>query len=392
MTDVLRLGVIGLGGATKQMMPSLASHPRVRITAAADVRADARAKFAAQYGAQPFEDAEALCRSADVDGVYIASPHQWHKQHVLSAAAAGKHIIVEKPMALSLADCDAMIGAVERAGVRMVVGHTASFNPPVLKMREIVRAGTLGRLAMINTWYYGNFLYRPRRPEELDTAQGGGIIYNQVPHQVDMVRLLGGGMVKSVRSMAWRLDPARPTEGSHLTFLQFEDGAAASLAFSGYDHFDSDEFHFWIGEGGEEKAPDRHGSARAALKALAPGAEAALKTARLEAPDAVPPRWHHMHSGVTLVSCEHGDMRPSADGLLIYDRDGRREIPIPRGRAFPDKGGVIDELYDAVTRGREPLHNGRWGKATMEVCEAVLTSARERREIILRHQVAAREA
>ncbi len=85
-------------------------------------------------------------------------------------------------------------------------------------------------------------------------------------------------------------------------------------------------------------------------------------------------------------------MRPSADGVLVYGRDGRVEIPVPRGRAFPDKGGVIDELYDAVARQRAPLHDGRWGKATMEVCEAVLASARDRREILLRHQVAVRDS
>ena len=116
------------------------------------------------------------------------------------------------------------------------------------------------------------------------------------------------------------------------------------------------------------------------------------RTARLAAPAPQPERWHHPHSGVILVSCERGDMRPSADGLLVYGRDGCVEIPVPRGRAFPDKGGVIDELYDSVVRQREPVHNGRWGKATMEVSEAVLTSARERREIFLQHQIAVREA
>ncbi|HEY5608674.1 MAG TPA: gfo/Idh/MocA family oxidoreductase, partial [Alphaproteobacteria bacterium] len=135
------------------------------------------------------------------------------------------------------------------------------------------------------------------------------------------------------------------------------------------------------------------GSARAALRKLgSPEAEAAFKTERLAAPDAAPQRWHHPHTGIMLVSCARGDMRPSADGILVYGRDGCVEIPVPRGRAFPDKGGVIDELYDSVVQRREPLHNGRWGKATMEVCEAVLTSAREKREIFLRHQVAIAEA
>ncbi|MDE8651867.1 Gfo/Idh/MocA family protein [Novosphingobium album (ex Liu et al. 2023)] len=73
-------------------------------------------------------------------------------------------------------------------------------------MRALIREGVIGPVSMINSWNYGNFLYRPRRPEELRTDAGGGIIYNQVPHQVDVARLLGGGMVRSVRSMAWTLD------------------------------------------------------------------------------------------------------------------------------------------------------------------------------------------
>lgn len=221
---VLRLGVIGLGGATRQILPSLSSHPHVRIAAGADPRAEARDRFAADFGAATFASAEALCDSPDVDAVYIATPHQFHMQNVVAAAERRKHVIVEKPMALSLEECDAMIDAAKRNGVHLVVGHTHSFDPPVAKMREIIRSGELGPMAMINTFSYSNFLYRPRRPEELRTELGGGIIYNQVPHQVDVVRLLGGGKVRSVRSMAWVLDPERPTtqrpQRPHSHFMQ----------------------------------------------------------------------------------------------------------------------------------------------------------------------------
>lgn len=393
---VIRLGLVGLGGATNQMLPTMRSHPDVRIVAAADTRPEAREGFTATFGAPAYAEVEALCADTRVNTVYVATPHQWHKEHALIAAACGKHIIIEKPMALLLEDCDAMMQAAQRHGVHLLVGHTHSFDAPVRRMRQIIRSGELGPLAMVNTWSYSNFLMRPRRPEELDTSLGGGIIYNQVPHQVDMVRLLGGGMVRSVRSMAWTLEPGRPTEGSHLTFLQFEDGAAASLVFSGYDYFDSDEFHFWIGESGEQKAPDGHGKARAGLRRFADAREEGLFKARAAmaagpggAPQ--PASWHHPHCGVTLVSCAGGDMRPSADGVLVYDRQGRRELEVPRGPAFPDKASVLDEMAEAIRTGRAPLHDGAWGKATMEVCAAVLQSAHERREIVLRHQVPVRD-
>jgi phthalate 4,5-cis-dihydrodiol dehydrogenase len=250
---------------------------------------------------------------------------------------------------------------------------------------------------MINSWNFGSFLYRPRRPEELRTEEGGGIIYNQVPHQVDVVRLLGGGLVRSVRSMVWTLDPARPTEGAHATFLQFDDGAAATLAYSGYDHFDSDEFHFWVGELGEPKPADRHGSARASLARLAGVQdEINLKAAggfggdkQLQAP----PRdaWNQPHFGVTIVTGAQGDLRQSARGVLIYGAVGKEEIELPRPRCYPDKCGVIDEMYAAFTGKRSLIHDGAWGLATMEVCEAILRSAQERREITLKHQTSVRD-
>ncbi len=175
------------------------------------------------------------------------------------AAEHGKHIILEKPMALTLADCDAIIAAVERNKVQLIVGHTHAFDPAVRAMRGMIASGELGRLGMINSFNYTNYLYRPRRPEELDTSKGGGILFNQVPHQIDTVRLLGGGMVKSVRAQANVLDPARPTEAGCVAFLQFENGVAASLVYGGYDFFDSDEWHFGVGERGAPK-PIAHGA------------------------------------------------------------------------------------------------------------------------------------
>lgn len=388
-TSVMRLGVIGLGGAAMQMLPSLMTHPRIRLAGCADPNHEARRRFADDFGATPYANAESLCADPAIDAVYIASPHQWHRAQAVLAAEAGKHIVVEKPMALSLDDCEAMDAAARRNGVHLVVGHTHSFDAPIRKMREIIRSGELGHLALINSFSYGNFLYRPRRPEELQTRLGGGIIFNQVPHQVDVVRYLGGGMVRSVRSMTWALDPERPTEGSHATFLQFESGAVATIIYSSYDHFDSDEWHGWVGELGEPRHPDTHGAARAALRLLAaPGEEAALKGSRsYAAKPAIRRPDHHPHCGVTIVSCSRGDMRPSPGGVTVYGAKGKEEIAVPLGPAFPDKASVFDELIDAIDHNHEPLHNGRWGKATMEASLAVLESARLGREVILQHQV-----
>ena len=128
----------GLGVASTQIMPPIAALPYIKITAAADTRTDALAKFRETYGGETFTSVEAMCESADVDAIYVATPNPLHAKHVIAAAERGKHVIVEKPMATSIAECDAMNQAAEKYGVKLLCGHTHSFDPPIRKIREIV--------------------------------------------------------------------------------------------------------------------------------------------------------------------------------------------------------------------------------------------------------------
>ena len=373
------------------MVPTLSGDPRVEIVAGADPRAEAREQFARDFGGKTYEAVDALCADPDVDAVYISTPHQFHRANALAAALNGKHAIVEKPMSLSMADCEAMIEAAAKAKTFLIVGHSHSFDRPISRTRELVASGAFGHLKMIHAMQYTDFLYRPRRAEELDTALGGGVIFNQAPHQVDNVRLIGGGRVRSLRAQTGIWDPARGTEGAYSAFLTFEDGAFACLTYSGYAHFDSDEFCDWIGETGVRKDPARYGEARAALRNVTGDDEVALKQARnYGGPRYTPPggavqaaRWHE-HFGLLVASCEGADLRPQPHGVMIYGHDERRfkDLAPPR---IP-RAEVIDELHAAIFDGRPVLHGGEWAMATMEVCFAILQSSREGREISLRHQ------
>lgn len=386
----LNLGVIGLGMAGAVMVRAAARHDGVVLVAGADPHPGPRDAFARDFNARAYADAAALVDDPAVAAVYIATPHQFHAAHAIMAAERGKHVILEKPMALTLADCDRIIAAVERAGVHLVVGHTHAFDSAVREMRALIASGELGRLGMLASWNYTNYLYRPRRPEELDTSKGGGILFNQVPHQIDTVRLLGGGLVKSVRAQAGILDPERPTEANCAAFLEFADGVPATLVYSGYDFFDTDELHFWISERGAPKTP-AHGAARRALaeRKRHGGEEAGLRTQLAgygSADEGEPP--HQPHFGLTIATCARGDLRASADGVFVYGEEGRREIALPGGGKYSGRHNVLDDLREAIRTGAKPVHDGRWGKATVEVALAIQQSARERREIILDHQVA----
>jgi len=384
----LRLGVVGLGRAFMLMLPTLAAHPRIAVVAAYDPREEGRERFARDFGGRTYASVDELCADPDIEAVYIATPHELHADHVLAAARRGKHALVEKPMAVTLSDCEAMIDAARAAGTVLIVGHSHSFDRPIMRARELIADGTYGRARMITALNYTDFLYRPRRPEELDTAKGGGVVFSQGAHQVDLVRLLAGGRTRSVRAHAGAWDPARPTEGAYAAQLTFEDGTFASLVYSGYAHFDSDELVSWIGELGHRKDPGRYGAARAALRTvLSPSDETALKNQRAYgrmSTKAEPPVAHNQF-GMVIASCDRADLRPLPHGVMVYDdtRAWLDELPPP---TIP-RAEVIDELCDAVAGVRPAIHTGEWAMATLEVCLAMLESARSGREVTLWRQV-----
>lgn len=375
------------------MLPTLAHHRRVQLIAGTDPRPEARLRFTEDFGGAAHDSFEALCDDPDVEAIYLATPHPFHAAQVVRAAAAGKHVLVEKPLAVTLAEAAAMVAAAEAAGIHLLVGHSHSHDGPVLAARRLIASGRFGAVRMITALNYTDFLYRPRRPEELDTAQGGGVVFSQGAHQVDVVRLLGGGRLRSLRAMTGAWDPARPTEGAYAALLGFEDGAAATLTYSGHGRFDSDEFLGWIGETGQRRAARPYGQARAALaRVTTPAQEVALKLARTYGapgspaglPPPAPPEFHNQF-GLLIASCEGADLRLTAEGVIVHDDMARWLEPAPLPHV--PRGEVLDEFAAAVLDGRKPLHDGAWGLATLEACLAILASAREGREIMLHHQV-----
>ena len=390
-TSPLRMGIAGLGRAFTIMLPTFLQDARVRLVAAADPAPHARARFESDFGAPVFDNVEALCASPEVEVVYIATPHQFHAEHVCVAAAHGKHVLVEKPMAITLQECTRMVDAVKAAGVQLLVGPSHSFDAPILRTHELIASGRYGAVRMIHAMDFTDFLYRPRRPEELQTEAGGGVVHSQAAHQVDVVRLLGGGKINSVRAFTGAWDSQRPTEGAYCALMSFKGGAFCSATYSGFAHYDSDVLMDGIGESGERKDPTQYGAARKRLAAGLPTlAESALKAQRnygglQYVPPALVAPQAHQHFGHLVVCCDRADLRPTPHGVEVFG-DEQRSFetiavpPIPRRE-------VIDELHQVLRLGAAPVHGAEWGRATTEVCLAILESARMGSEIRLRHQV-----
>src|SRR5947208_9958672 len=135
------MGMAGLGVASTQIIPAVSALPYLQLTAAADFRVDALTKFRKEYDAKVFTSVEAMCQSPDVDFVYIATPNELHTQHAVTAAKHKKHVIVEKPMALSLEECAAMNDGAEQNGVNLLCGHRHRSHPPIRKSRHLVTIG-----------------------------------------------------------------------------------------------------------------------------------------------------------------------------------------------------------------------------------------------------------
>jgi phthalate 4,5-cis-dihydrodiol dehydrogenase len=387
--DPVRLGVAGLGRGFVLTLPSFRSDPRVELVAAAAPRAESRAAFEAEFGGQSYDTVEALCSDPGVEAIYVATPHQLHRDHVIAAVRAGKHVLVDKPLAVSIEDGAQMVAAAHAAGVHLIVGPSHSFDPPVALARSMIESGEFGKLRFIQALNYTDFLYRPRRPEELCTQEGGGILFSQAIHQIDVVRLLAGGLTTQVFAMTGAWDADRPTEGAASTLLRFASGVFANLTYSGYAHFDSDDWMEGIGELGGKKPPEGYGAARRALAHMTSDDETALKRTRTYGGSVAPstPQAHE-HFGPVIAVCDRADLRLTPHGVEVYGDHKRTFRPAPVTEV-PRKP-VIDALVDAVRQGTPPVQTGAWGLASLEICHAILASATSGQPIVPAHQVGTR--
>jgi phthalate 4,5-cis-dihydrodiol dehydrogenase len=239
-------------------------------------------------------------------------------------------------------------------------------------------------------------MLRPRTRDELDLAQGGGIPYRQGPHQVDTVRMLGGGLVRSVRAQVGQWMPERSIPGYYAVFMEFEDGTPAIITHNGYGYFLGAEWVPWgvdkqrytLDERVEVRKQMRAGTRQETddKQALRIGGDQEQIVFRRDEPEP----WQPEDLGLVVASCERGDLRHSAHGIYLHDDEGKHDIPVEAGREMgvSQRRAELEELYDAVILGKPLWHDGRWGMATLEVCLAIMESARERKEIRLNHQIA----
>ena len=398
-TRVIRMGVIGIGAGASGMVPVFAKHPGFRWVAGADVNEEVLDAFGRDYEAKTYTDAEELCKDPNVDAVYIASPNRWHMPHALAALENKKHVLSEKPMTITLEDAEIMIKTAERNGVHLAVNVKHSFELRVLKLREIVANGKYGNLRMLHSWRFNNWLYQPRTPEELNPEWGGGLPWRQGPHQLDIIRTVAGGLVRSVRGMTGVWDPDRKVAGVFSAFLEFENGVVATAVNSGYDHLSSAPMVRGMSERGPLMDPARYARSRKDRAGASAEADLAAKQAsrygganrrgngaaagRGGGEEGGGGGW--ISGGPMVASFDHADIWVMPEGLLVFGDEEQEEIPLVPVHG-DGRWGRLTTFHDALINDRPPAADGHWGRATLEVILSIFQSSQERRELLLSHQ------
>lgn len=226
----LGVALIGCGGMGRNLGKQLITLDEARLVGVTDVDADAAARASSELGAPIFPDAKTLIDRDDVDAVIIATPGFLHRQHTELAAAHGKHVFVEKPIATNLDDCDAMIAAVKQAGVQMTVGQVLRYYPTWWQILELVRRGDIGRplgiaATRVNSGGWTGWPASWRNSLELS----GGLLMEVNAHEIDFMCQVCGEVERVYAEADHYLEDPSDYPNLYFVSLRFKGGAVGML-------------------------------------------------------------------------------------------------------------------------------------------------------------------
>lgn len=352
MAQPLGVAVFGCGGVSAGHFSAYATNPRARLVAAVDVRPELAEAAAKQWGAERWytSTSDALADPA-VQIADLCLPHHLHAPVAIEAANAGKHVFVEKPIANTLEEADAMIAACRDNGVLLMVDQTKRYQNRHRKIKEYIDAGYIGPPVLVRGAYLQDITYAWQHMEA-ERLKGywkhDGVISGIGIHALDMVRWLVGEVaeVQAVSATTDLIDPARKTEDSGLVLLRFANGCVGEVTVSYVLK------HPHLGASWDVMPIEiygRNGSIRM-----------------------------DEHDTITVVSDKiEGTAGPGSFQVQMRPAVGAPRPPV-EGMA-----GAIEHLLDCVHGGKEPLTNGIDARASLEVVEAAYRSIQEGRAVRL---------
>ena len=233
MSGVLKIALVGCGAVSRLHLPAIREGaPRIEITAAVDADRDRAEAMARETGARAFGSLEEALADGDFEAVDLMLPHHLHEEIALRCFAAGKHVILEKPMATTLEACERILAAWRRAGTVFLVAENTQYWPEVLTAKRLIDEGAIGEVITAR----GSFAIPPLpafyggdKPWRLDSSvAGGGIVLDAGSHWIRPLRMLLGEVDEVVGALA-RPYPAMQGESLARALLRFRSGVVAAL-------------------------------------------------------------------------------------------------------------------------------------------------------------------
>ena len=233
---MIRVGLLGGGGIADVHIRGYRAHTdRIAVTAVADVDPGTVARRAEELGARPFSDFRALIAEADVDAVDVCLPHHLHRDAVVAAAAAGKHVLCEKPLCLTADEADEVRDAVAAAGITLMCAHNRLFMPAVAEAKALLESGAIGRVYEVRTTdsFFNDFDPATMGWRMSAATSGGGELIDTGYHPTYlMLHLAGGAPVEAVAMLATHRLAFMEGEDSAHVLVRFDNGVIGQLVTS----------------------------------------------------------------------------------------------------------------------------------------------------------------
>jgi len=351
----LRFGIVGPGLVGRLHASALARIPGARLAAVAGRRPERARALAAAHEARVDESLEQMIERGGVDAVVICTPHPLHRDQAVAAARAGFHVVVEKPMALTPADCDAMIEAASAGGVVLSVVSQRRWYAPVRRVKDALNEGRIGQpgLATVEVLgWRGPEYYAMDEWRGTSAGEGGGVIVNQAVHQLDLVRWFLGPVIEVDGWTANLNHPELDVEDTAVAVARFESGALATITLS------------------NSQRPGLH--ARIHVHGRT-GASVGVET----------------DAGSTFVAGISAPSEPRNDLWTIPGEEGAPDRWLAEDRAA--RAGIdvashhhelqLRDVVDSIRDGRPPAVHGEDGRATVELMDAIYRAAASGRRV-----------
>jgi phthalate 4,5-cis-dihydrodiol dehydrogenase len=233
---MIGIGIIGAGYFGEFHAKAILETPGIELIAASRRNKKELNKFSDKFNIIGYTDYRELIKNPDIDAVIIAVPHQDHTVVSMDAAVAGKHILLEKPMATSIEDCDRIIASAKKAGICLMLGHSMQYIQSSTFLKEIVESGEIGEIINGTGTLAKKWMNPNRRDWHRDDPVGGGMLITVGVHYIDLLTWLFKSKVSSVRASISTKFHEYSADDSVMLFMEYESGACATIINTGYSN------------------------------------------------------------------------------------------------------------------------------------------------------------